>query len=233
MSTRHDVEIDVPVGTISRTEGRMLDDTFSFRNEADCRDHVAGMLWLLGWNVSIEVPVSTGGRCDVVASTPDDSFLLAIEIKRELTTQRAARRAFQQVDGYHRHFTNDAVATRRHVSSVLLVVNIDHEVVRPFYSLYHDIECQGYWSFVRYVEALSQPADEWRARLGVFRRGALHQAMKRQRAAQAIAEQSADAVTVLAERARREHLHRLNRNYPAMAEFLAAHIGVTLKERAA
>ena len=40
---RHDVEIDVPVGTISRTQGRMLDSSFTFRNEADCRDHVAGL----------------------------------------------------------------------------------------------------------------------------------------------------------------------------------------------
>lgn len=95
--------LDVPVGTLARVRTKR-GYGFTYRNEADIRDAIAAHAWALGWDVQTEVVIPGWGRLDVLlwSEVPSmrDGLQVAIEVKRALSTPAAARRAFQQADGY-------------------------------------------------------------------------------------------------------------------------------------
>lgn len=126
---------------VGRTDRLEPDGTCWYRNEFEIRDALAATGWLAGWDVQTEVPVSTGGRADVVMVAPD-GYTVVIEVKLELVTLRQCRLAFQQADGYRKHFEQ---ATAGPCMTLLVAPKIDRATADTVAGLYPEISYQ--WPF--------------------------------------------------------------------------------------
>lgn len=69
-----------------------------YRTEADLRDALAAVWWMKGVDVRTEVDVPGCGRIDVLGKVKNVNLI--VELKREITTPSAARKAFMQAHSY-------------------------------------------------------------------------------------------------------------------------------------
>lgn len=207
-------KLETPVGRSSILTN--LGQGFTYRSEADMRDALAAMGWLNGWDVRTEVPTTTGGRADLVLRAPQ-GYLVAVELKLEIGTQRAARLAFQQADGYDRHFTTHETTA---VSTFVCALKVDRDAARPVTALYPHILLMEWW------ELRNAIAGRWM--YDVTRPGRrLTVAARRMRQARQLTATAEAQVAAAARGVRELHLRQLHTNYPAMANQLCDALGVS------
>lgn len=202
--------IEPPIGRLSVYSGP--NKKHIYRTEADLRDGLAALAWLHGWEVHTEYVVPKGGRIDVLLVTPGGVHW-AIEIKKEIVTQRQARLAYQQAEGYRLHFINDR---KVRCESVVTAPVIDmkwasFETLYPAVGLYP-------WEYVTdmlrgwFMEDLTDPGERLKV-AGRRHRSVTHVAdlAKRERFNEATAR-------------RNRWLETAWKNYPAMTDGLVAEL---------
>jgi hypothetical protein len=121
-------------------------DGFSlrYRHEADLRDGLAALLWISGAEkVRTEVQVPNCGRIDVLLE--EDEFVTAIEIKQELTTVSAARKAYQQANLYVSYLrTLPQYRGGFQIRSFLIANHVDWQIVLPAAKAFYDVTGQSF-----------------------------------------------------------------------------------------
>lgn len=110
----------------------------SFRNEADIRDGLATLWWLHGAeSVRTEVAVPNCGRIDLLVEVGDGTTDLW-EVKKEISTVSAARKAYQQASTYRRYIAAQ-LADPWHVAAYVVAGDLSAAVAKPAETAFEDI----------------------------------------------------------------------------------------------
>lgn len=124
----------------ARIEYRGTDGyTLTYAAEADLRDGLAQIAHRSGWEVETEHVVPGWGRPDLYLRT--DGFVIAVEIKTDLSTPSRCRKAVQQADGYR-------VALPEASTVYLVAAHINREAMAPYAASYPHICIESAYEFL-------------------------------------------------------------------------------------
>lgn len=136
-----------------------------YRDESQLRDALARYAWLAGWNVDTEHHLPGWGRPDLYLTAPEsDNF--AVELKINLTSSAAVRRAFQQAEMYRTALTD------RPLTTVLLVaMEFDETLIRQYDRRFIHVEFCDLYLFMYRLQ--TEEGTESRHRIALHRHSQL------------------------------------------------------------
>lgn len=121
--------------------------TVAYGVEADLRDGLAQVAHLAGWDVETEHVVPGWGRPDLYLRASD--FVIAVEIKTDLSTPSRCRKAVQQAAGYR-------VALPEASTVYLVAAHINREAMAPYEAAYPNVAIETAVQFLRTLGGLKR-----------------------------------------------------------------------------
>lgn len=117
-----------------------------YGTEAHLRDALAAVWWFKGVDVKTEVDVPGCGRIDVLGSV--GHIRMVVELKKELTTPSAARKAFMQAHSYKAFLDAESSITpatlRERVFAFVTSGQADWQAIEPSYRAFAEVEYDGF-----------------------------------------------------------------------------------------